>query len=266
MGSRVAEMEPERPLQLVWGFVPIGARTRARRAAARRPPGAHPAARTVAQTKLDFEAVAPALAPRTVLISGNARISLSFRMVVPIRPAALRAFVPRRDLPGARPKSMGTKPLAVRTSNQVRADLRELAREGYYIENADGQFVPGSLYPQVYGDCEDLVPRVLEDGSRGWCPFIGCRNHLGYEVDPVTGALKEMFPGRELWELEHTCVLRFIEEAPDEGELADPEMTLKAAGRVMNLTTESVRLTAMSGLAKVKRRLPAVLRTEEDDE
>lgn len=257
--KRAAQAVPKPPYQLAWGFTPVGWRGRAARAHQRRPPAA---TRAVHQAALVFERIA--------YISGCATISLKTRAVVPgrpgpIRPAALRPFIPRRKLPGARPKSLGTKPLAARTSLQVRTDLRELAALGYYVE-VEGEFMPGLLYPQNYGDCEVLVPRKLENGARGWCPFIGCRNHLAYEVDPVTGALKEMFPGRELSDLEHTCVLRYVEEATDGGDLVDPERTLEAAGRVMNLTTESVRLTANAGMAKFKRRLPASVRTEEEEE
>ena len=256
--KRAAPAAPKPPYQLAWGFTPVGWRGRAARAHQRRPAAA---ARAVQQAALVFSRIA--------YISGCATISLSTRAVVPgraapIRPAALRPFIPRRKLPGARPKSLGTKPLAARTSLQLRTDLRELAALGYYVE-VEGEFMPGLLYPQTYGECEDLVPRVLEDGSRGWCPFIGCRNHLAYEVDPVTGALKEMFPGRELSDLKYTCVLRFVEEASDGGDIADPERTLEAAGRVMNLTTESVRLTANAGMAKFKRRLPTSLRGNPDD-
>lgn len=201
-----------------------------------------------------------AVQPMLALISGVATIRLSARARISVRSPALReyaprAFIPRKALPGARPRSLGTRRLARRVSAEVAADTAELVEAGYYVHEVDGRYSPGTLYPQVYGDCEELVPRVLEDGSKGFCPFAGCRYHLAIDVDEVTGAVKEMFPGRELWELEETCALRFAEKQRDDDEITpDAERTLERVGEVMNLTMESIRLTGASALAKLRRR------------
>lgn len=176
---------------------------------------------------------------------------------VPIRVPALRPYVPRRSLPGARARSLGTKRISQRAAREALADIRELEAAGYYTITPDGEVERGPLFPRVYGDCEDMVPRVLEDGSKGWCPFVSCRMHLKYDVDDVSGAVKDMFPDKELWELEDTCALRWVEarkaEGGDNAEIGD--QTLRRVGLALNQTMESVRLTADQAIAKVRRRV-----------
>lgn len=249
---------PRRAFQRQFGFVPAidiaPVRTKWRRGrrslADRRPPGAKPA-------QLLFPFAAP---PRVVQIAGSVTIGITARARITIRSPALREyaprpFIPRKALPGARPRSLGTRRLARRVSAEVAQDAAELAGLGYYVRDERGQFKPGPMYPQNYSECEDLVPRELDDGSKGWCPFVGCRYHLAIDVDEVTGAVKEMFPGVELDEMEETCALRFAEKQRDDDEITpDAERTLERVGEVMNLTMESIRLTADAALAKLRRR------------
>ncbi len=81
----------------------------------------------------------------------------------PIRSPQLKPFIPRRFLPGARPRSLGTKRLPRVLAAEAQRDLRELAAAGFYEQTPDGDFARGPLFPRVYGDCDDMVPRVLED-------------------------------------------------------------------------------------------------------
>lgn len=248
---------PRRAFQRQFGFVPtidIAPSRRARasrpRLSERKPPGAKPA-------QLAFPFAAP---PRVVQISGVATLGLTARARITIRSPALREyvprpFIPRKALPGARPRSLGTRRLARKVSAEVAQDVGELAAAGYYVRDEQGKYEPGPLYPQLYSECEDLVPRVLEDGSKGWCPFVGCRYHLAIDVDEVTGAVKEMFPGVELDQMEETCALRFAEKQREDDEITpDAERTLERVGEIMNLTMESIRLTADAALAKLRRR------------
>lgn len=253
-----APVTARRAFQRQFGFVPtidiapLGKKRRPGRRGLpdRKPPAAKPA-------QLFFPFAAP---PRVVLISGSATMGLTARARITIRSPALREyiprpFIPRKALPGARPRSLGTRRMPRKESVEVASDMAGLAADGYYVRDEDGQYSPGALYPQLFSECEDLVPRVLEDGSKGWCPFVGCRYHLAIDVDEVTGAVKEMFPGVELDEMEETCALRFAEKQREDDEITqDAERTLERVGEVMNLTMESIRLTADAALKKLRRR------------
>lgn len=76
------------------------------------------------------------------------------------------------------------------------------------------------------------------------CPFVSCRRHLAYDVNPRSGAITENHPGRELDELPYTCTL----DAADRGGL-----TLEEVGAALNLTRERVRQLENRALAKLRR-------------
>jgi len=175
----------------------------------------------------------------------------------PIRPPALRAFVPRRSMPGARPRSLGTKAISLRAAREAMDDIRDLAAAGIYEITPDGEVELGPLFPRTYpDDCDEMAPRELAGGAKGWCPFVSCRLHLKYDVDDVTGALKDMHPDKELWEMEETCTLRWVEaHRARAGEAREADQTLPEVGRALNVTMESVRLTAEDAMAKVRRRV-----------
>lgn len=119
----------------------------------------------------------------------------------PIRPADLRPYTERRLRTGVKPKSLGTGSLGARARKQLDADVAELEAAGVY-----------ALRPRrgngVEGDC---VP--------GPCYWIRCRSHLKYEVDPVTHAIKDNFPGIELEAMRETCSLRVADMVEDSGEV-----------------------------------------------
>jgi hypothetical protein len=64
------------------------------------------------------------------------------------------------------------------------------------------------------------------------CPWVSCRYHLFLDVSHDTGTIKLNFPGKEIWELEHTCAL----DIADEG-----EATFEQIGGLLNLTRERIR-------------------------
>ncbi len=77
--------------------------------------------------------------------------------------------------------------------------------------------------PVTRGDCANM-PRP--------CPYVSCAHHLYLDVREGTGTIKLNFPGREVWELTHSCAL----DVADEG-----AHTLEQIGAIVNLTRERVR-------------------------
>jgi hypothetical protein len=184
-----------------------------------------------------------AVRQRVVLIAGKASIALA------LRPSWLSArvqFLPRRVLPNARPRSMGTRRLARREAAELAADMDDLAADGFYKKRTDGTYGAGELRPKTFGDCARLVPT--------WCPWVSCRHNLFAETDPETGAVKAMHPGLMPWELSATCSLRVAGRMPEDDEVTlDSERTLEAVGRTMNLTLEAIRLDEASAFRKLRR-------------
>ncbi len=75
------------------------------------------------------------------------------------------------------------------------------------------------------------------------CLFVACRHHLYLDINPETGSVKLNFPGREVWELEHTCALDVAEQGG---------VTLEEVGEILNLTRERIRQLESSGLKKIR--------------
>lgn len=75
------------------------------------------------------------------------------------------------------------------------------------------------------------------------CLFVACRHHLYLDINPETGSVKLNFPGREVWELEHTCALDVAEQGG---------ITLEEVGDILNLTRERIRQLESSGLKKIR--------------
>lgn len=91
--------------------------------------------------------------------------------------------------------------------------------------------------PKTRADCAK-VPRP--------CPYVACRYHLYIDVHPNTGNIKLNFPGREVWEIEHSCAL----DIADEGGLA-----LEDVGAVCGLTRERIRQMTIHGMAILAKQL-----------
>lgn len=84
--------------------------------------------------------------------------------------------------------------------------------------------------PRTRGDCVN-APRP--------CPWTACRQHLYLDVNPSTGKIKLNFPGKEPWEIEHSCAL----DLADRGGL-----TLTEVGKALGVTRERVRQMESMGL------------------
>jgi hypothetical protein len=142
------------------------------------------------------------------------------------RSPALKAFVPRRMLDGARPRSMGTNPLTALERDEMRRSVAALARAGVYRRR-----------PKTFGDC-----------APGPCPWVSCRHHLKLDVDPVTHSVKDNFPGVEVEEMAATCSLRVAAEVGDED-----VMSLEQVGAYANVTMERARQLVAEALISSRR-------------
>jgi Sigma-70, region 4 len=89
--------------------------------------------------------------------------------------------------------------------------------------------------PLVRGDCKD--------GPRP-CPWVGCRHHLYAEVT-VTGELRVLHPGKEPWEMAHSCSL----DVADQG-----GVRLEDIGRIAGVTRERIRQIELAGLVRLRTR------------
>lgn len=99
---------------------------------------------------------------------------------------------------------------------------------------------------------EDLILEIVERpktrgdcmGEMRPCPWVGCKQHLYLDVNPVTGAIRIAFPDLEPWELEHTCAL----DVADRGGI-----TLEEVGQITNVSRERIRQVETIALLKIKR-------------
>jgi hypothetical protein len=92
--------------------------------------------------------------------------------------------------------------------------------------------------PQTRADCR---------GGQRPCPWTSCRWHLYLDVSPSGESIKLNYPGVEVWELKHSCVLDMAEKGG---------VDLERVGEVVNLTRERIRQLEALGLEKLKRRAP----------
>lgn len=174
----------------------------------------------------------PAPAPRAPLdlLTYRPPVRPKRRPPKPVRPAALRVFAPRKLRPGARPRSMGLRPISEVERRQLLVDEAALRKVGL-LQRPVGEHD---------ADCEDADLDTP-------CPFVGCRLNLYAEVDDLTGALKINFPDKEVWELEETCALRVVKKRG--------ALSLEEVGKLINLTQERVSTIEEGGLKKMKRRV-----------
>lgn len=102
-----------------------------------------------------------------------------------------------------------------------------------------------ALHPDLVAHAATPRPRTRGEcaGGERPCPWVGCRYHLAYDINPQTGTLKENFPTLELEQLAETCAL----DVADQGGL-----TLDLVGRLINLTRERTRQIEQSACAKVE--------------
>lgn len=136
----------------------------------------------------------------------------------------------RVTVPGDRPRAIMTRALTQGERDEMTADVRSLTRSGVY-----------RLRPQhgngIDGDCPPAA-----------CAWISCRHHLKYEVDPVSGTLRDNWPGVDWDEMRETCSLRVAETVADTGQ----HMEFDEVGLMVNLTDEWVRRIAGEGMRKMR--------------
>lgn len=153
------------------------------------------------------------------------------------RVRALKQFLPRGGLPGDGPRSLGTHPITRVERTEMRLDVAALKRSGAYRRR-----------PKTFGECKP-----------GPCPWVSCRHHLKLDVDPVTHAVKDNFPGVDVDEMRETCSLRVADIPMPDDEL----MPLERVGAYANVTMERVRQIEKEGLRILRR---VVRREQERDE
>lgn len=102
---------------------------------------------------------------------------------------------------------------------------------------------PPQPLPATRGECVD--------GPRP-CPLVRCRYHLALEVTEA-GTIRLRYPEREIWELEHTCLLDLADQGP-----RGP----REIARILGIHRERVRQILVSARANLVPQL-AVLRDNE---
>ncbi len=95
--------------------------------------------------------------------------------------------------------------------------------------------------PRTRGDCV---------GGPRPCPWAGCRQHLGLEVNRDTGHLKVVLDPEQLELVPETCSLDVADRAAQ-----GDEVTLDEVGQLLGgLTRERVRQIEAAGLRKLQRK------------
>jgi hypothetical protein len=122
-----------------------------------------------------------------------------------------------------------------RTENMKRLSKRELERGRLVAVSALREVEPEHRRrPETRAEC-------LPGGRNAQrpCPYASCVHHLALDVNPRSGAIKQNFPDREVWELAETCAL----DVADRG-----GVTLEEVAALVNLTRERVRQLESRGL------------------
>lgn len=90
--------------------------------------------------------------------------------------------------------------------------------------------------PRFRSECE-AMPRP--------CPFVSCRFHMFLDVNPKNGSIKFNWPGRDLRELEDTCVLDVVDKEKD--------LSFSEIGDLLNISHEAARQTLEKGIRALKQ-------------
>lgn len=85
--------------------------------------------------------------------------------------------------------------------------------------------------PKTRGECHPMRG-VDENGDLNPCPWVSCKYHLAFEINPLNGSIKANFPDLEPGELPHSCAL-------DAADISG--LTLEEVAVLTNLTKERVR-------------------------
>lgn len=102
---------------------------------------------------------------------------------------------------------------------------------------------PQEPLPATRGDCAD--------GPRP-CPMVRCRYHLALEATEA-GTIRLRYPEREVWEMEHTCLLDLADQGPRE---------IREIAQILGVTEQSVGQILASAMHNAA---PALAAIDDDD-
>jgi hypothetical protein len=99
--------------------------------------------------------------------------------------------------------------------------------------------------PELTAELEALRPRCRRDcvdGPRP-CPWVGCKYHLWGDYDDEDGSFRCNHPGKQPWEIEHTCAL----DLADKGQLSTEQI-----GAVIGVGAERARQIVVEGIEAMR--------------
>jgi len=108
-------------------------------------------------------------------------------------------------------------------------------------EHADADIATCDERPRRRSECAE--------GPRP-CPWITCRHHLAFDIDPKSGALKLNHPGLEPWEIPETCSL----DVADRGETGVLELATLL--NVSRTRIDQILILGMRSMRRHHRNLP----------
>jgi hypothetical protein len=143
-------------------------------------------------------------------------------------------------------RSRRKRPVRARTISVKRMTKREL--EMGRILNPETEEIRALRVqrPKTRGECQ---------GGMRPCPWASCFWHLALSINERTGAIKEVFPDMEIWEMPETCALDLIERNPE-------GMTLEEVATQTNVVRERVRQLQVWAAREIKQTTPGRLLRE----
>lgn len=99
--------------------------------------------------------------------------------------------------------------------------------------------------PELTEELQALRPRCRRDcvdGPRP-CPWVGCKYHLFGDFDDEDGSFSCNHPGKEPWELEHTCALDLADQGP---------LSTEQIGAAIGVGAERARQIVVEGIEALR--------------
>jgi hypothetical protein len=117
---------------------------------------------------------------------------------------------------------------------------RSMGRRPTRAERAGWAEVPVRLpvLPATWGECQE--PGKLP------CPRYSCRYHLKFDINLETGALKDLYPDQEWYEMPDTCALEVASRGPHK---------LQEVGAALSVVMEHARETLDDAIDEVAIKL-----------